>query len=409
MPTFPRALSSSCVRFAALVALFASTTASPAFAFKLLGNKWPDDGPIRYALHPAGSDDVDDGSDLEAVRDSFRQWACVEGSYVRVVELSIAGPAEVNSDDNINTIYWDETGAFGMGPGTLGVTVSVDGGDENDPSPIRTWADIVFNGQHHTWSTGGPGSPGVDIASVAVHEIGHFLGLGHPCTDVAETDCLGPDQSVMTPALPDGAVIRELWPDDEDGIRALYPQGENDESTCEGPYRIGEPCACNDECANGALCTPTTDDVAVCAPTCVDDASACPVGFACVLGVSGDDVVGGCVSNDAEGLRPAAAVCTRDADCQVGACGAVAAVSQFVCRTLCNDDSNCGDGYTCTEDGLCLASGAVEGILCPVEEPEPEPEPDDGCSCAASTTSPSAVLLLTTAIAVFFVRHRRRR
>jgi len=391
----------------ALIAFSVFALSSSTHAYKLLGNKWPDDGPVRYALHPDGSDDISDGSDLEAVRTAFRAWACVEGSYLRVIELSVDGPAEVSSDDGINSIFWDETGAVGMGPATLGITVSNDGGDPVSPTPSKTWADIAFNGRDHTWSTGGPGSGGVDVASVAVHEIGHLLGLGHPCTDLAETDCLGPDQSVMTPALPDGAVIRTLFADDQGGIRALYPQGEDDESTCEGPYRLGEPCACNDECANAALCTPTLSDVAICAPTCVDNPLACPTDFACVLGTSDGVVVGGCVAKDAAGLRPKAAICTRDADCQAGVCGAVAAVSQFVCRSICDTDDHCGEGYACT-DGICLATSATEGIACPVEE-EPEPEADDenGCNCASTASSnPPLAVLTFGALALFAVRRR---
>ncbi|XP_068641864.1 metalloendoproteinase 2-MMP-like [Aristolochia californica] len=71
-------------------------------------------------------------------------------------------------------------------------------------------------GQFHldkeeSWSTN-PNMKEFDLESVAVHEIGHLLGLGH--SSVAE--------AIMYSGIPTGVVKRELHQDDIDGIRDLY-------------------------------------------------------------------------------------------------------------------------------------------------------------------------------------------
>ncbi|KAJ0053868.1 hypothetical protein Pint_02754 [Pistacia integerrima] len=62
-----------------------------------------------------------------------------------------------------------------------------------------------------SWSTN-PNSNQVDLESVAVHEIGHLLGLGHSMDRNA----------IMFSEIPAGTVKRELNQDDINGIRALY-------------------------------------------------------------------------------------------------------------------------------------------------------------------------------------------
>ncbi|WP_338709029.1 matrixin family metalloprotease [Paenibacillus amylolyticus] len=76
----------------------------------------------------------------------------------------------------------------------------------NLPLPVH------FDDQEHTWMDGAAVNA-FDIETVALHEIGHILGLGH-------TNVSG---SVMFPTISDNFTLRNLQPDDLTGIQVLYP------------------------------------------------------------------------------------------------------------------------------------------------------------------------------------------
>ena len=122
-----------------VVVLGATAVAAFDGAFKPSGQVWNvEGGPVLFVLDPEGSADLtDDDSDLEALRDSFRAWACVEGTSLRFEEGAEPGPRTVALDDGKNTLFWDETGNDClMGPGTLGVTVG-DVGSTPRPRRVR--------------------------------------------------------------------------------------------------------------------------------------------------------------------------------------------------------------------------------------------------------------------------------
>lgn len=390
---------------AALV-LALTSLALPAQAYKLLGAAWDaDKGPVVYHLEPSGSDDISDGSDLEAVRQAFRNWACVEGSRLRFVEGDRDGIKDVSLDDGINTVFWDEDNTFGLGPATLGVTLG-NAPASPDETVVRDAADIIFNGFDHSWSTDDRASA-IDVGSIAIHETGHWLGLGHPCSDPQETQCLGPDEAVMTPAYP-GGVIREPLDDDIAGLLEMYPS--TDESRCDGPYRQGEVCTCNGECVAGLLCVEALDGAQVCAPKCSGEDASCPAGFACVLGArpsNGDPAEGTCIKLDDDGLKPLASLCQRDSECAAGLCLATDVIGRTVCKKSCDTAEDCPGGYKCIDE-VCVGAGASEGIACP-DDPDPDPP---GCGCHASgETGPWAPLGLLglSGFALGLLGSRRRR
>lgn len=359
--------------------------------FKPLGGVWDvDGGPIVYVLDPTGSADIGDGSDLEALRDSFRAWACIPGTKLRFEEGGEPGPRVVATDDGKNTLFWDETGNDClMGPGTLGVTIGDVGANP------RRAADICFNGADHTWGVGRD----TDVQSIAMHEIGHLIGLDHPCDNDAATDtCLPVTEAIMFPSW-SGTPERALRRSDIAGAVALYPAGDGDDSGCEGPFRAGERCTCNDDCVEGLVCAPDVEGDLRCGRTCSTADRDCGAGSVCVLDAPAGDsgAVGLCVRASPPNL-PAGAICSNAADCASRTCLAQFTIGSSICQSPCERSDDCGGG-TCFE-GTCL--GGFESEACPALD-------DGSCACQATGDDGAPVAGAgLVAVVVGLLRRRRR-
>lgn len=396
-----RALFSSLLVFAVVVA-----SSSPASGYKLQGPAWDiERGPVVYSLHRDGCDDVSDGTDLDEVRGAFQLWSCVEGSGLRFLEGDSPGEKVESLTDGKNNVFWDESGAFGLGPATFSVTRTTPFVPEQPA--VRDAADIILNGTDHVWTTGTPSEQDtLPIFNVVLREIGVLAGLDVECLDDNDPNtCPGPDDTVMSPFVP-GAPREALLPDDEEAVLALY--ATDDGSSCEGPFRQAEPCSCNDDCVDGMICAPDTDGKDVCSPVCSSENTDCPTGFSCVLAARADDedsAFGQCVSIGSSGLFPVTATCENDRQCAEGLCASIPAIGRTGCRVSCDSDDECPSSYACS-DGHCTWAGEAGGLSCEL------PPGDDivgcGCTSSSSTTPP----LILGALALLFgaaARSRRRR
>ncbi len=356
-------------------------------------------GPVRYSLNQNGSIDLGGFAPTEVeVRRAMDDWTLVSCTSL-TDSYQGSTSRQAGNFEGQNTVGWIETG-WSHGSQAIGVTTTRRG------RSFFVEADMEMNGVDYRWQTG-PGTFGnVNTYSIALHEGGHFYGLGH-------TNVRG---SSMWPSY--GGGIVGLGPDDQNGICALYPGSGSDctttgcpsgqecvagscqgitgdgtvcspctaDSDCGGPADLcigypdgrsycGRSCASNADCG-GDTCAPLTSGGRQCARvsgmsfTCDAPApggcmttSDCPAGQVCNAGVCGAPPPGAglgetCASNDAcsSGLC-LGGTCTQTCDTNniAGSCPA-----GFYCD---DDPSTCGSGF-CTAG---TAGGGALGAACSVD------------------------------------------
>ena len=315
----------------ALMTLLAAVTAHAQMGFSL---QLVEDNPVRtarwadplvtYWLQQAGSDDFAPEVAVAAVRRGFRAWTAVACAQVTFLELGDVPDPETTMlsgepHNGKNEVVWLEADAWHFGGHVLGVTAPVVG-----EGGVLVEADIAFNGKDVLWTVSGNG--GMDLEGVAVHEIGHFIGIQHN-----PGPYLAAAPPTMAPYATADAGGRSLEADDHAAACYLYPwtvwtcasdadcplfmnqRLESDErivgwqpcnvetATCEGIIRwvqrlvgYGERCLTVDACFEGLVCHPFAgasgaaagEIIALCTSPCrpigTDGASLeCPGGYTC--------------------------------------------------------------------------------------------------------------------------------
>ncbi len=172
---------------------------STAFAYQLLGFSWPQPSTTFYVDIPG-----EDGLWNDAFEGAMYEWSAVTVFQFHIVRGTYSDPC--NSSDHRNGVRFDSINCGdAWGSNTLAIT--------------QTWyigttiteTDIVFN-SNEPWSVySGPWSYDTnDFRRVAVHELGHALGIGHEDSGVS---------TIMETYVNDYSVPQQ---DDINGVEAIY-------------------------------------------------------------------------------------------------------------------------------------------------------------------------------------------
>lgn len=198
--------------------------------FATSGPTWPGN-TLTWQYNPAGKPGAlaDGFAELSAAATTWNtagaNWTFVSGGRTS------AGTSGCGAEtDGQNTFGWhDQPG------GVLAITCTwsrpQDGGGE-----IFVEADMEFDPDWN-WTTG-TSSVSTDFQSIAVHEMGHALGLAH-----TSASCPG---TVMCSWYAEGVIIRTLTADDLAGLFAIYGSSTGNPPNAaqpqqRGSYRIVAP------------------------------------------------------------------------------------------------------------------------------------------------------------------------
>lgn len=225
------------MRRALLIACLVSVAVAPAAAYlklgfraggQIVGVRWQE-RPVPYFVTNRDGGGLTAPQFEAAIARAFATWAGEPTIDITFAFRGYTG-ADPFDEDGMNTLGFQEEPELERVLGATGFTV--------DTLTGRILESDIFFNAIFPWSVAQSGAAGrFDLESTAVHEIGHFIGLGHSA--IGETELVGTGrrvtakQAVMFPiAFPTGNISdRVLKPDDIAGASDIYPGGDFSRST----------------------------------------------------------------------------------------------------------------------------------------------------------------------------------
>lgn len=287
----------------------------------------------------------------EVLKKSFAAWNDVSGSGFNFVPVEGQSLHQLGANEELHEIFWITDkyewrklvggGEFGILGATLPRYSCGDGGSQ--PRVIYD-ADLALNGLPGiiNWQVDCDNEDCLSIQGTLVHELGHFLGLDHPC--------LFCNTSIMSARA--GFDIDHPILDDMEGLRALYPDGET------GGF--GSLCHNDNECSRGNLCFNDVKN-SYCTNIC-DDGDDCQPGAICEKS-NGERR---CVFSDGEAsFGKAGDSCSFLPCTDPLICAGLSQMFSF-CFTPCDADRSCGPGQTC------VTTDDSKNICIPIRHPGEE-------------------------------------
>jgi hypothetical protein len=219
----------------ALAVLVAAAGTAPVHAYLKLGTdvngrtislKWAGRATaVRYFVTDGGSNGVSAVEFRDAVTRGFNTWQAVATSSVGFEFGGFVGASPLDQD-GANVIGFANRPDLERTLASTSFLIDTRSGEIVE-------SDIFFN-SNFQWSASPGGEPGrYDVQSIATHEAGHFLGLGHSSLGETEVIPTGGRRllsaaSVMFPiAYSSGNIVdRELNDDDVAGVSDIYPDGD---------------------------------------------------------------------------------------------------------------------------------------------------------------------------------------